>query len=173
MDVGATETTFGLSEDMEVCRAVEDDMDYMISCVRRSVEQSVDEIERNMSDLWIESILNIARSSMLERRMDDETFVLKMRDGSYAGSLWLGTSADQFTCEITGYILGIFVEPEFRRKGIGSALLRYAEDWCRERGFLSLTLNVGWQNESARSFYESHGYNVRSEVRRKNLYPHL
>ena len=168
-----TEETPSLPEDMQICMATEEDMEYMTSCVRRSVEQSVDEIERDMSDLWIESILNIARSSMLERRMDDEMFVLKRMDGSYAGSLWLGTSADQFTCEITGYILGIFVEPEFRRKGIGSALLRYAEDWCRERGFLSRTLNVGWQNESARSFYESHGYNVRSEVRRKNLRPLL
>ncbi|MBO5654190.1 MAG: hypothetical protein J6R72_01710, partial [Candidatus Methanomethylophilaceae archaeon] len=78
--------TFGLSEGMEVCRAVEDDMDYMISCVRRSVEQSVDEIERDRSDLWIDTILAISEESIASRRMDDETFILRNEDGSYAGS---------------------------------------------------------------------------------------
>lgn len=154
-------------------RAQEEDMEYIISCTRHSVEQSVNGIERGLSDLWMDTILNIANSSILEGRMCDETFVLKMEDGRYAGSLWLGVSADQFTCEETGYILGIFVEPELRRKGIGSALLRYAESWCREKGLLSLTLNVGWHNDSARSFYEAHGYVVRSEVRKKELHPAL
>ena len=158
---------------MTLDRATDSDMDYLRSCIRRSVELSVTEEERSMSDLWIDTILAISERSIASRRMDDETFILRNEDGSYAGSLWLGRSADQFTCDDTGYILGIFVEPALSRRGVGSYLLSVAESWCREKGFLNITLNVGWHNESARRFYESHGYKVRSEVRRKELYPPL
>ena len=66
-------------------RAQEEDIEYIISCTRHSVEQSVNGIERGLSDLWMDTILNIASSSILEGRMCDETFVLKMEDGSKGG----------------------------------------------------------------------------------------
>ena len=154
-------------------RATDSDMDYIRSCIRRSIELSVTDDERSLSGLWIDTILTISEESIMSGRMDDEIFVLKKDDKSYAGSLWLGRSADQFTCDDTGYILGIFVEPELRRIGIGTYLLSVAESWCRDKGFLHITLNVGWHNDSARRFYESHGYGIRSEVRRKELYPTL
>lgn len=160
-----------LPEGMRVVAATSKDMDYVRSCIRRSVEASVTDVERRMSDLWIDEVLAIGQDSIDNRRMEDDVYVLLDSDGSYVGSLWLGRSADQFTCDATGYILGIFVEPELRGKGIGSALLGHAEEWCREKGYLHLSLNVGWHNEKARHFYESHGYMVRSEVRRKDLCP--
>ena len=158
---------------MRIVEATDEDMDYVMSCIRDSIELSIEEGERNLSDLWISTILSISADSISSRRMRDEVFVLKDSDSNYVGSLWLGVSADQFTCEETGYLLGIFVEPSLRCKGIGAALLDFAERWCRDNGYMHLTLNVGWQNESARRFYESHGYRTRSEVRRKELYPTL
>ena len=169
----AQEKEVRLPEGMRIVRATEEDMDYVMSCVRDSIERSVTDGERDLSDLWIDAILSISADSMSSGRIRDEVFVLKDSDSGYAGSLWLGVSADQFTCEETGYLLGIFVEPSLRRRGIGAALLGFAEGWCRDNGYLHLTLNVGWHNESARRFYESHGYGVRSEVRRKGLYPTL
>ncbi len=158
---------------MTLRRTVDSDIDYIKSCIKRSVEQSVTDVERDMSDLWIDTILAISERSILSGMMEDETFVLIDENGSYAGSLWLGKSSDQFTCDDTGYVLGIFVEPHMRCRGLGSYLLSVAESWCREKGYLHLTLNVGWHNENARRFYDSHGYMVRSEVRRKELYPPL
>ena len=159
-----------LPKGMRIVKADEKDMEYVVSCIRRSIELSVTETERELSDLWMNGILDIGLESIRTKRMDDEVFVLKKANGSNSGSLWLGKSVDQFTCDTTGYILGIFIEPDMRRKGLGSLLLHFAENWCHENGFLHLTLNVGWRNECARQFYESHGYRIRSEVRRKDLY---
>lgn len=36
--------------------------------------------------------------------------------------------------ENVGYLEGWFVEPEFRRAGLGRELVRTAEDWARSRG---------------------------------------
>ena len=167
------EMEIDMPKGMTIDRTTDSDMDYIQSCIRRSVELSVSGIERDMSHLWIDMILATTLESIESCRMGDEIFILRDKEGTYVGSLWMGESVDQFTYDGTGYILGIFVEPEFRRYGIGSYLLSVAESWCRDKGFLNISLNVGWYNEGARLFYESHGYKVRSEVRRKDLYPTL
>lgn len=163
--------TVGLPEGFSIREASEDDREYLLSCVMRSLTLSVDDDEGCVSDLWMDTILSVADRSMTSRRMGDETFIAMDKSGTYAGSLWLGRSVDQFTCDDTGYVLGIFVEPELRGRGIGSALLAHAESWCREKGLPHISLNVSWHNENARKFYESHGYGIRSEIRRKTLYP--
>ena len=71
---------------MTLDRATDSDMDYLRSCIRRSVELSVTEEERSMSDLWIDTILAISEESIASRRMDDETFILRNEAGSDAGS---------------------------------------------------------------------------------------
>ena len=156
--------------DISLRRAGDEGIGYVIDCVRRSVEASVGEDERRFSDLWIRDILTISETSLRERRMDDEAYIASDSDGERVGMVWIGASRDEFTCDTTGYLLGIFVEPEYRRKGIGSILLSFAEDVCKRNGYLHMSLNVGYANGSARGFYDSRGYVVRSEVRRKELY---
>lgn len=50
------------------------------------------------------------------------------------GCLWLGNAIDQATGERHAHIFLLYVVPEHRRKGIGSALVRYAEEWAKNRG---------------------------------------
>jgi ribosomal protein S18 acetylase RimI-like enzyme len=58
------------------------------------------------------------------------------------------------------YIYGFRVRPLYRGNGIGSRLLRKAEDDLVERGFERITLNVARDNNSARRLYERFGYQV-------------
>ena len=55
-------------------------------------------------------------------------------------------------------ILGIAVASDFRRQGIGSALLKRAEEWARENGAYSMRLNSGESRKQAHEFYRSQGY---------------
>ena len=84
--------------------------------------------------------------------------------------LWLGRSNDQFTCEPIGYVLGVFIEEGFRRKGLGKELIASAEIWCKENGLLSLSLNVSATNTAARALYDGCGFSEQSVVMRKELY---
>lgn len=55
-------------------------------------------------------------------------------------------------------ILGIAVAADFRRQGIGSALLKRAEEWARENGVCSMRLNSGESRKQAHEFYRAQGY---------------
>lgn len=153
---------------LELVPAVAGDLPYVASCLRESIVASVTDAEAELSDLWVEGTVMIALDRMSKREMSDEVFVLT--DGKdKLGMLWLGVSRDQYTCEETGYVLGIFVDPALRKKGVGGELMRASEEWCRNKGLFTLELDVGSRNSAANSFYASHGYYARSSVLRKDL----
>jgi ribosomal protein S18 acetylase RimI-like enzyme len=56
----------------------------------------------------------------------------------------------------------LFVLPEARSRGIGTALLAAAEQALVERGCVRLQLQLARDNARARAFYERHGYGARA-----------
>jgi ribosomal protein S18 acetylase RimI-like enzyme len=59
-----------------------------------------------------------------------------------------------------GYIYAFRVKPFFRAGGLGSRMLKTAEDDLKQRGFKTATLNVAQVNRDARRLYERLGYHV-------------
>ncbi|MFA9415531.1 N-acetyltransferase family protein [Natrinema sp. HArc-T2] len=57
-----------------------------------------------------------------------------------------------------GLLSNIYVEPAFRDRGIGAALLEAAEEATAERGADEVLLEVMADNEAARRFYRREGY---------------
>jgi [ribosomal protein S18]-alanine N-acetyltransferase len=60
----------------------------------------------------------------------------------------------------TGHVITIDVDAKARRAGVGSSLLRAAEDRLRASGCRAVQLETAVDNLSALSFYKRHGYNV-------------
>lgn len=142
---------------------------YLLRCMRESLLGSVSDIEVRLNELWMDQTLNVVNSYMDSIISKNTAYVLERDDGKKAGMLWLEESKDQFTGDSTGYLLGLYVEEEFRGIGLGRALIESAEQWCRERGLLSLTLNVGAFNTNAHELYDHMGFLPRSTVMRKDL----
>ncbi len=63
--------------------------------------------------------------------------------------------------------LGLAVDNDFKRNGIGSALLHKAEEWAREHGASGIRLCSGIERENAHKFYLSQGY-IENKIQ-KNL----
>jgi ribosomal-protein-alanine N-acetyltransferase len=66
------------------------------------------------------------------------------------------------------HILNIASDPEFRRRGIGTALLLKAAEKGAELGLAEITLEVRQSNSEAQSFYLGHGF--RATGRRPGYY---
>jgi len=149
--------------------AEDDDTAFVTDCVKKSILLSVDDDERELSDLWMDDILSMTSIAMDGGMMRSEIMVLIDNNKERIGILWMGISRDQFTCEETGYLLGLFVIEERRGKGLGRSLIGCAEDWCRKNGLLSMTLNAGSANRSAKGLYNRLGFAERSTVMRKRI----
>jgi ribosomal protein S18 acetylase RimI-like enzyme len=67
------------------------------------------------------------------------------------------------------YIAGLAVDEDWRRRGIASILMQMAEEKCREKNLLKLSLIVLEGNTIAHDFYKRLGYR---ETLRKTIVPH-
>jgi GNAT superfamily N-acetyltransferase len=144
---------------------------YVLGCMKKAVIASVDDRERALSETWMDTTSRMMATSYANQALQGEAFRLrKIKDNRDAGMIWVCRSKDQFTCEDTGYLLGIFVEESMRGRGLGSALLSAAEEWCLENDLLTLTINVGANNENAVHMYDDAGYEPQSFVMRRSLH---
>ena len=55
-------------------------------------------------------------------------------------------------------LMGLVVDSNARRSGVGRALVGVAEDWAAARGLLSLTVRSNAARELSHPFYEALGY---------------
>ena len=55
-------------------------------------------------------------------------------------------------------LLGIAVSEQFKKQGVGRALLKTLEAWALERGAVAIRLNSGAERSEAHKFYEKCGF---------------
>jgi ribosomal protein S18 acetylase RimI-like enzyme len=74
-------------------------------------------------------------------------------DGRLAGYLKLLLGPER-----TGEVPHVVVHPEFQRRGLGEAMMRWAAAWFRERGLRRVTLKLLTDNAPAIALYRKLGY---------------
>lgn len=98
----------------------------------------------------------------LGRRMEQaqglETAFLGELDGVLAGLLVLQTVPTVASAQDWAEITEMYVQPAFRRKGVGKALITEALAYARHHGCSKVHLLVDPENEAALSFYEAVGF---------------
>lgn len=104
--------------------------------------------------------LYLANSSMLWwlQKTSTTRVGFTARQEPAAGCLWLGQSVDQLTGVPQAYVYLIYVDPAYRRQGLGRQLMAHARKWAAEQGYNQLSLQVFNKNEAACELYNSLGY---------------
>ena len=78
------------------------------------------------------------------------------------GALWVGSATsllDESTpAERTAWVVGMWVHPDVRRRGVARALLSAVATWAGERGADVLQLHVTETNATAIGLYERLGF---------------
>lgn len=83
------------------------------------------------------------------------------------GVLWL--HFPQRSDGLHAFVYNIEVHEHLRRRGYGRAMMRAAEQVCRDAGVVSIGLNVFGFNTGARALYERLGFEVTSVQMAKRL----
>lgn len=83
--------------------------------------------------------------------------------------LWMGNAIDQVAGNRYAHVFLLYVVPEYRRRGIGAALMRHAENWARARGDRQIGLQVFQSNQPAIALYHQLGYQTQSLLMIKPL----
>jgi aminoglycoside 6'-N-acetyltransferase I len=101
-------------------------------------------------------------------------FVAEVSDGTLAGFLETRLRSHADGCDEShpvGYVEGWYVSEGWRRQGIGSDLLRAAEDWARRQGCKEMASDTRIDNLVSQRAHEALGFEVaeRSVLYRKKL----
>jgi aminoglycoside 6'-N-acetyltransferase I len=137
--------------------------------IRPVQEKDLSEWFRLRKFLWDHSTDDEHRAEMLDIYEHTDTqlvLVAESPSGKLAGFLEASIRPFVEDChsENVGYLEGWFVEPEYRRHGIGRALVRAAEDWARRKGSTEMASDSEIGNDLSLKAHLNLGYEETSRL---------
>jgi aminoglycoside 6'-N-acetyltransferase I len=137
--------------------------------VRPLQESDLPEWFRLRNLLWDATHENEHKAEMLDimEHADSQlVLVAELKDGGLAGFLEAGIRpfAEDCHSDHVGYLEGWFVEPGFRRQGIGRALVSSAERWARGKGCIEMASDAEVGNETSITAHNRLGYEETSRL---------
>lgn len=91
---------------------------------------------------------------LVEHWQRGEAFLVAEVDGEIRGYVDLILN----TWQHTGQVFNLVVHREFRKRGIGSSLMRHASQWARKQGALTVLAEATTKNYPALCFYQKLGF---------------
>ena len=91
-------------------------------------------------------------------RADDGLFFVAVEEGRVLGTILSGYDGHR------GWLYSVAVAPAARNRGLGTRLVRHAEQAMAERGCLKVNLQIVESNAAVVAFYERLGYVVEPRI---------
>ncbi|HZQ17801.1 MAG TPA: GNAT family N-acetyltransferase [Terriglobales bacterium] len=145
--------------------------------IRAAVPEDVSTLVRHRRMMWWDMGRRDETALELMEQAAREYFPSTVRDGSYRAflaftensevvggggiviSAWPGSLGQREPKR--AMILNVYVEPEYRRRGIARDLMKTMIAWCKENGFLKVGLHA---SDEGRPLYESLGFKPTNEM---------
>jgi ribosomal protein S18 acetylase RimI-like enzyme len=89
-----------------------------------------------------------------------ETAILAEVEGQVGGFACVRVVPCVLYAEPYAELTELYVDPAFRRRGLGRALIAYAEQLARARGASDLLIMTGVHNAAAQALYRAAGYDT-------------
>ena len=106
-------------------------------------------------DLTLDSILRMSHEGLFKNEF------LYFDNNEPAAFLSLSLRSDYVegtNSRLTGYVEGLYVKPEFRRKGIAEKMIKHAKKWSEEFGCTELASDCTIDNEASQAFHKYMGF---------------
>ena len=128
---------------------------YVVKAEREHIKEMALLEEICFSENWSENMI-------LEWLASGNKFFVALENGKFLGHIGISTVLDE------GYIANVAVKPEYRKKGVGTALVERIFSLASDEGLSFVSLEVRESNLPAISLYEKMGF--KTEGKRKNFY---
>ena len=155
---GLPRTGMDMSDASLLIRLAEDDDDFILALAPRLVDFPLPPWRKRHECLG--GIRDDLLKHLDEQPANNFVFVAEDESGERVGMLELQKTQDFFTGHTNCHINNIVVAPAHEGRGVGKALMAYAETWAREHRCALVTLAVFPGNERAQKLYEANGYGV-------------
>ena len=86
------------------------------------------------------------------------TILAHRQDGRLVATVMVGADGHR------GWVYYLAVAPDLRKRGLGEAMMRAAEDWVAARGMPKMQLMVRTENAAAAGFYHAIGYETEDRL---------
>jgi GNAT superfamily N-acetyltransferase len=136
--------------------ATPDDTDFILSLVPRFVAFELPKGRRKRETLG--AIHADIERALRESPPGDHFFTSEDSTGQRTGFLHLQVQRDFFSGTRACHVSDLAVAPEQEGRGLGRALLAYAETWAKRNRCKLLTLAVFPGNTRAHALYECNGF---------------
>lgn len=93
-----------------------------------------------------------------KRDVEDGLFFVAETDQGVVGTVMAGYDGHR------GWIYSVAVSPKYRKQGLGSQLLSFAEEKLSEKGCIKVNLQIMDGNEPVQQFYLSNGYQTEKRI---------
>ncbi|MBD3318657.1 GNAT family N-acetyltransferase [Candidatus Woesearchaeota archaeon] len=91
----------------------------------------------------------------------EETFLCKDEDGSYIGFINVSLRFEYIpgaTSSPVGYVEGIFIKEQYRKKGIAKKLIDAGEEWVKSKGCKEMGSDTELHNKTSQAFHKKLGF---------------
>ena len=115
--------------------------------------------------LWPDSGISEALQELADSKHQDEFLYYANEQAVALMSLSLRHDYVEGTeSSPVGYLEGIYVKPEHRKKGIAKELVQFAKEWSKNHGCAELASDCELENEESRIFHEQIGFTEASRI---------
>ena len=131
---------------------------------RRAMFAEMGGIEEHVLDRMQDATERYLREALI--RNDYRAWLAETADADVVGGggiaivPWPGSP--DFPATRRGWILGVYTEPAYRRRGIARRIMDTIVDWCRAEGFAHVSLHA---SDDGRVLYEKMGFRSTNEMR--------
>lgn len=131
----------------------------------------IQKIKKEDFDTWLEMGLLLwpkHSKNELKKEFEDilkskreETFLCKDDEEKYVGFINLSLRYEHVLRAISspvGYVEGIFVKEEYRKKGIAKKLIDAGEEWAKSKGCKEMGSDTELHNKASQVFHKKLGF---------------
>lgn len=145
---------------ISIRKALPGDAAFIAEHAHRLLNFNLPKWRVNEKEKMVKADINHITKALENNAANDCVFIAEDASNKPIGFIRLVLQKDYYTGEQHAHVNDIVVIAEAEGQGVGSLLLKQADEWAKASNVRWITLNVFNENERAKAVYQKAGYTI-------------